>query len=333
MKKLSLLILVVGLLATCSKEKGPNQLSGSWFKVCDFFPGMKYRYKPLNFISNDTLIYGLGDFMSYEEFILNDLWIYCKNGWKKIENFPGEKRTNAIIFSLDSYIYAGLGENFYISDIPSGSSRVETYRDIWRYDHQSHSWDSLAFEFSGKNREGALLFRLGETIYFGAGMSSSEEFLNEMYTFNPTKGWSKAIPEFVDRQAYATTFEVNGEIYSCFGKDDKEYLRTIRKFDVAQKKWETVYALTDDEIYNAVARTDGKAFVLDRNGGHSVYIVGGKPMPGVSIDKFWACCRYDMETNEIVKINAPQVKEVEAAFTIENEGYIFDSENIWKFTP
>lgn len=319
-----LLFIVVVLLTACHKNEVPEQ-SGHWEIVSDYFPGTMGRYNPVAFGVNDTLIYGLGDYMSYEENLFNDLWCFTNGVWQKIGYFPGMKRTNAILFLLKDQLYVGLGESYALQ-------RDRTCRDLWRYDLKQHTWDSLDFQFPGEKRVGALLFKTGETIYYGAGYNENK-ILNDMYTFHPTRGWNIAKPEFVDRQAFSTTFVLNGEVYNCFGKNDEGGISAIQKFNVGEKRWETVCRLQSEEEYNSITRVNAKVFVVDGKDGECAYIVGGQPVSKTAAGQFWKCCCYNPRTNRITEMNAPDVETVEAAFTINGEGCIFDGEYIWKFIP
>lgn len=322
-----ILFAILVLAASCDKneDKDPGT-TGKWEQVYKFFPGLQDRFKPLYMGMKDTLIYGLGEYPLATDGLFPDLWSYTKKGWGKIADFPGKKRMgeSVLLFFLEDQMYVGLGESF----------DPEACKDLWKYDLKNHTWDSLEFQFPGESRFGALFFKSEGVIHYGAGVNGKEGMLNKMYTFHPERGWEVANPAYIDRQAYSTTFALNGEVYDCFGqKEGNEYLSTIRKFNTGQKRWEPVYVIKTEDERKALVRIQAKAFVIPGEDGEYAYIIGGKPAPGVTTEEFWICCRYNPRTNEIVKINPPDVKSIEAAFSIDHEGYIFDGTNIWKFIP
>ncbi|MDE6452104.1 MAG: hypothetical protein K2L23_07455, partial [Odoribacter sp.] len=296
---------------------------GRWEKDSAIFPGLDGRKAPISFQTNDTLFYGFGhDYVPLTPPVFNDLYYFTKQKWIQLPDFPGQFRIGAVIFRLNHQIYCGLGTN-------ERAIRLgKRFRDLWVYNQIELQWDSLKMEFPGEERTDALLFESQGKMYYGAGIGKTG-VLNDMYIFDPKNGWEQADPFYIDRQAGATVFNLNHEIYACFGKDDKGYLYTFRKFN-PENGWHSVYLLKENERAT-MARTNAQVFVLKEKEEEYAYILGGQRMSGISEEEFWSCLRYNPRTNILEKVNTPDCKKIEAAFSIENTGYIFDGKHIWKF--
>lgn len=309
------------LFVSCDKKDDPIEIydGGQWEKCLLIFPGTPDRWLPVSYAVNDTLIYGFGDYYpsALPRPVFNDLFMYTSQGWSRLSDFPGRPRMMPVLFLKHNKVYCGLGSDYQ-----------NELKDLWSYDLATKSWDSLKMEFPGEERIGGLLFEAEGKIYYGAGKNKGE-ILNDMYIFDPEDGWQQADPFYVDRQAYTTVFTLNREIYACFGEGEPY---TIRKFSTQDKKWHSVYLLKKEERA-AIARTDAKAFVLKEKEGEFAYIVGGKPATNGAEEEFWPCVRYNPRTNVLERVNTPKARKIEAAFTVDNTGYIFDGRERWKFIP
>lgn len=322
------LIIILLLFVSCHRNDSIEIYDGgNWEKCYDnYFPGGHDRYMPSSLGINDTLIYGFGNYPAFgDKFIFNDLWLYSSEGWAGLDTFPGKYRTEPVLFVLQNKIFCGLGKNIRASLLGS------PLKDLWSYDVEKKTWDSVEYQFPGKERTGGLIYGVDGKIYYGAGVCN-DEVLNDMYTFDLQNGWQQAEPFYVEPQAHATVFTLDNEIYSCFGKGEQDYFYTIRKLDKQQNKWQTVYVVKKEERL-AVARTGAKSFVLKEKEGEFAYIIDGKPSSDILEEDFWRCVRYNPRTNVLERVNAPNVKSINAAFAIENVGYIFDGEYRWKFIP
>lgn len=321
--KYLLIVLIICLQYSC-KDKDEDQIIGGHWEKCheSFFQGGDARYNPVFFAGRDTLVYGLGEIPTFEEiYDIKDLWLYTKKGWSCIKDLPGRRRIDPLLVISDHKVYVGFGWN------PCSG---EALKDMWVYDITTQNWDSLHFEFPGNSAKGTVCFPLGGKLYYGLGEKDwGGGYSSEMYIFDIEQGWQQ--PFYTDRQVYSTIFELNGEIYSCFGKNDAGYIRTIRKFNPDAKKWEFVRAFDIDE-YPFITRTGAKSFITRENKEEFVYILLGKPEENAA--DFWKCCRYNPRTQELEKVvitlPCPEEK-IKAVFSIDGTGYLFDGEYVWKF--
>ncbi len=76
-----------------------------------------------------------------------------KNKWDKIAPFPGNKRQNAIAFSIDGKGYVGLGDY----------KNEKFFNDIYEYDPEKNTWKEMS-TFPQKGRSKATVFILKNNI-------------------------------------------------------------------------------------------------------------------------------------------------------------------------
>lgn len=306
MKSFVYLFVLICVLASCKKDEHEIlPVSGKWVECTGgYLPGEKDRLWPASYVCQDTLLYGMGSYSVIGDIVFNDFWLYGKEGWRRLADFPGKWRYEPVCFMSQGVVYAGLG--YEVPSIP--------YKDIWRYDMQTGVWDSLHLEFPGEKWNDAMIFEAGGKFYYGGGGKA------DMYVFDPLQGWELF---YAERQAASTVFKLNGEVYACFGKDDKGYFTTLRKFNVDTRQWQTV-----DRIEKAGKRANACAFVLQEGGTDYVYFIGGKPkeMKG----EFVWCCRYNFQTREIQEVDVPVIDWVKAAFSQDNAGYVFNGREVYR---
>lgn len=323
MKYLPVISLMICLQYACLHKNEDIFREGKWECLGEFFQGGNDRYNPVCYAIPDTLFYGLGEPpVSLDFFWNSDIALYTKDGWKKLTEFPGNRRVIPLLVASSHKVYVGLGE------VTWGSPAPEYLKDVWEYDIARQRWDSLPYKFPGTNTRGTVRFSLDGNIYWGMGMNGNE-YVPGMYILYPEHGWQ--LLSYGQRRAYSTVFELEGEVYCCFGKNGEGYIRTVCKFNPETAQWEFIH-LFDEVEYPFIARTDAMAFVIKENGKDFVYFIGGKAEKE-SAD-FWDACRYDPRTQKLEKISLPFPRsEVRAAFTIQNNGYIFDGEFVWKYIP
>ncbi len=299
-------------LASCQKDDPEDlPLTGSWKPVENgYFQGVKERVQFASCVHHDTLLFGMGFLSLVHNSVLSDLWLYTKEGWSRLPDFPGQKRIDPLIFISQGGVFVTQGYA-----LPS-----KPFKDIWRYDLKTRVWDSLNYEFPGEGRSGAVSFELEGKLYLGAGVSIEKGgMLSDMYVFDPQQGWDSF---FTEREMNSTVFEWKGEIYRCFGRDEGGYINTLRKFDAHTRQWQTV---TKWEDYNV--RTEAHAFVIRQGSQDYVYLIGGKPKLPEAYD--W-CFRYNLQTQQTEKIAFPEKREIKAAFSIDNTAYVFDEKNVYQ---
>ena len=303
-------VLLFGL-ASCEKgEPEDSPLTGSWKPVENsYFQGVKERIQSAGCVYHDTLLFGMGFLSLTQDLIQNDLWLYTEEGWNRLPDFPGQKRIDPLVCMSQGGVFVTQGYA-----LPS-----QAFKDIRRYDLRTGMWDSLSYEFPGQGRTGAISFELEGKLYLGAGVSIQKTgMLSDMYIFDPQQGWNSF---FTERQAYSTVFKWEGEVYCCFGQDERGYITSHGRVDAQTGQGQSV---AKGEAYTV--RTDAHAFAIRQGEQEYVYLIGGKPKLPEAYD--W-CFRYNFQTKRTEKIIFPETMSVKAAFAIHNTAYIFDGKNVY----
>lgn len=141
------------------------------------------------------------------------------------------------------------------------------------YDATSNSWDSLTFEFPGDAVVDAVAFSLNGMGYVGTGLKANGLYSGEFYQFDPQYGWGGKA-NMVLPKAGATTFQLNGTVYLCFGHSRDEDCRDVYRFDPKEFRFIPLNSLLPDK-YPGITRSYASSFVLTVDGQEYAYIVGG----------------------------------------------------------
>ena len=97
-------------------------------------------------------------------------------------------------------------------------------------------------------------------------------------------------------KAGATTFQLNGTVYLCFGHSRDEDCRDVYRFDPKEFRFIPLNSLLPDK-YPGITRSYASSFVLTVDGQEYAYIVGGDL--GLSVaPPYWYCCRYNYLKDE-----------------------------------
>lgn len=105
--------------------------------------------------------------------IVNDFWEKdpSTNGWTKKSILPNLGRPGMAAFSLDSLIYAGLGNGM---------------RDFYVYNPKIDTWKRIQ-NFGGSNRWKGVSFAIGNKAYIGLGEESFNNSVKDFWEFDPNK--------------------------------------------------------------------------------------------------------------------------------------------------
>lgn len=274
-------------------------------------------YDALTFVMNDTAFIGMGT-----NFLGEDKHFYYyvpKYGtWEKIENeFPGDFRREMVAFAIGNKAYVGLG---YTGGIP-GDWTKHCCDDFFVYDNKTQGWESLAFEFPGKARWGAVAFTLNGKGYVGTGMTEEKDCLMDFYEFDPQVGW-KRIPDIYNPRYRANAFVANGYAYVCFGYLYGDIMSgsndNIQRYDPVANKWEQQLVTYEDKKSGDVLKVDRAiSFVINKDGEDFVYVGMGN-IPDVNLSsKGWG---YNPRENVWKIVDSLAVGLY--GFSVEGNGYI-----------
>lgn len=130
---------------------------------------------------------------------------------KRLADFPGEARTNAVAFALgdNGYVCAGYG------------STIEK-NDLWQYDPAKNSWTQKT-SLSGEARFGAMAFSINNKGYIGGGSSSIKNgvitYFKDFWEYDPNSNtWSRKTDIPVSAGfGFGVGFAINGKGYMGLG--------------------------------------------------------------------------------------------------------------------
>lgn len=134
----------------------------------------------------------------------NDLYEYnpLSNLWTQKANLPGSERSYCINFSVDKYIYVGLGVN----------NVTQYLNDIWQYDSQTDTWTQKS-NFPGSPRKYASSFVIESKGYVFGGMDATQ-FFNDLWEYDCyTDTWTQkeSLPSYARYSSIG--FSINGKGY------------------------------------------------------------------------------------------------------------------------
>ena len=278
----------------------------------------------ISFSIGDSLYMGLGIPFSFSYNSPNELRRYTKTSYgEAMKDFPGKPRIGAVAFTIKDKAYIGLGKSI--------TDEKTYYKDFWVYDATSNSWDSLTFEFPGDAVVDAVAFSLNGMGYVGTGLKANGLYSGEFYQFDPQYGWG-GMANMVLPRTGATTFQLNGTVYLCFGHSRDEDCRDVYRFDPKEFRFIPLNSLLPDK-YPGITRSYASSFVLTVDGQEYAYIVGGDL--GLSVaPPYWYCCRYNYLKDEWEETpSMPRSRSHVTAFAKDNAGYVCFDDIVYKFVP
>lgn len=180
--------------------------------------------------------------------------------WTKTSPFKGRPRSGAIVFTIGSKAFVGLGydgddylSDFYVMDVNGGFWEAKT-------------------NFPGLARERAVAFSLNGKGYVGLGYNRDEdvEELGDFWEYNPeTNAWTQ-LNNFGGTARYSTIgFSIGSKGYVGTGYDGDGYNSDFWEYDPAIDSWREIQSYPGEKIEGGVAMLiNGKAYICGgRNNG------------------------------------------------------------------
>lgn len=201
----------------------------SWGSDVDTFPGPK-RWGAVAFSDGQYGYVGTGyaqnqHISGSKSEYFNDFWRFdptqpSGSQWKKLNDFPGQKRRYAVAFYVDGHGYIGTGY---------GDDKAGTFKDFWRYDAPSDSWTQI--NGFGEPRQGAVAWVIGKSAYICTGVNGSSDYVTDFLKFTPAKEepWEKLDPlRNLDHQGFDNHYAKIPRAYAVafvVGKEEDKSLR------------------------------------------------------------------------------------------------------------
>ncbi|MBL7742952.1 MAG: hypothetical protein JNN00_05685 [Chitinophagaceae bacterium] len=195
--------------------------------------------------------------------------------WKRIDDFEGLARSEAVSFTIGDYGY-----------ITTGSSSSDRFRDLWEYNTSLRYWTQKA-NLPGDARNSAVAFSIGTKAYVGTGYNGSAR-LNDFWEYDQTLNTWTQKADFGGSARYnAIAFAINGKGYVGCGYDGN-YLKDIWEFTPGSTSADPGTWVQKASVGGS-KRSAAIAFVINNTG----YVMGGENNGEIQQD-LWS---YDATAN------------------------------------
>ncbi len=191
---------------------GYNQLTNSWRQLANF-PGVP-RSGSVGFSVGNKGYIGLGSDQNGNR--LTDFYEYTPSfdlkglgAWRRIADFGGTARINAVAFTVGSRSYVGTGDAGQLTS------------DFWAYDPTTNKWSPVA-SYPGADRTGAVAFVINNIGYVGTGNASGTA-QTDWWAYDPNTNRWLAKRNFPDGQrmfiqrSYGVGFAIGSKGYLSQG--------------------------------------------------------------------------------------------------------------------
>ena len=192
--------------------------------------------------------------------------------------------------------------------------RLFSYLIILAFMFELHAqnWQQIS-DFPGTERDDGTSFLIGDTAYFGTGMTPWWSNEADFYGLNlTTEQWfsSASLPLDQGRQ-YASGFSVGGKGFVFGGYNGSTFLNDLWCFDPAQNSW------TQRASLPSFGRSGCGSFLIN----DTVYIIGGKTSSSSAISEVW--CYASASDSWIQKADLPFGKCWRPSATeVNDKGYL-----------
>ena len=297
------LILVAGILISC-KKTSEEELVGDWQKRA-VFAGFGRAFTANFVIGNKGYVVGGA---TSSRVPLKEVYVFDHVGgggtdmrgnslgtWDQLLDFPGDRRQQAVGFSLNGYGYMGTGWS-----VDAAGDGI-TLSDFWRFDPNLdakvvNAWEPIA-DFPGRSRQGAIAFVLNENGtdygYVGCGFHIDDEgrniYLNDFWRYDPLNNkWAQVSGYGGNKRNGAASFVIDNKAYICSGENADGTISDFWMFNPNAgegSKWTRLRDMYDsnpdedyDDDYRQLPRAFGVAYTATlKNGELRGHIVGGQP--------------------------------------------------------
>lgn len=171
--------------------------------------------------------------------------------WKRISEFDGNVRSEAVTFTINDTVYVGGGYD--------GTNRLN---DFWYLNQTGNYWKQVA-NFPGTARNSAVAFSINGKGYVGTGVDDNGNMLNDFWEFDPAKNTWTRKADFAGTPRYGSVgFAINGEGYIATGYDGT-YLKDLWQYNPASDSWTQKASLGGSKRSDAVEfNYQNKAYVV-----------------------------------------------------------------------
>lgn len=202
---------------------------------------------------------------------------FIPEGWKSLEKFMGDYRSNAVSFTIGDKIYVGAGYSSF-------AGFTDVSRDFYEYDPATNKWKQIA-EFPGSSRANAICFVIAGKAYVGLGTNydrqTKGDLFKDFYEYDPdTNKWTKKADFTGTLRDQPIYFTIGDKGYFGTGNPDPFYPTNTNEFweyDAKSDKW------TMKTPFGGAARCRAFAFAIGGKG----YVGGGEDNFVKKLDDFF----------------------------------------------
>lgn len=206
-----------------------DQTRNTWFAIAPL-PGVA-RYGGVGFAVGNKGYVGLG--LDVNGVRLRDFYEFTPSAnftglgtWRKIADFGGTGRQNAVAFAIGNKGYVGTGND------------LNDTNDFYSYDPATDQWTKVA-SYSGPKRFGAAAFVINNLGYVGTGSNNGTAQI-DWWAYDPaTNTWIEKARFTTDQRAsiarvYGVGFAINGKGYLTQGSASNS---TVWEYDPTADTW------------------------------------------------------------------------------------------------
>jgi N-acetylneuraminic acid mutarotase len=241
--------------------------------------------------------------------------------WVRTTPFKGRPRSGAIMFTIGSRAFVGLGydgddyvNDFYEYDFTKGYWEArksfpgtlrergvsfslggigyvglgynrdlddEELKDFWKYDPELDEWTNVG-DFEGTARYNAVAFVAGSRAYVGTGYDG-DQYNSDFWEFDPTDNSWREIESYPgDKIESGLSFVIGDKGYVCSGRNNDTYNLDFWSYDPEGETWEKLTPDSDESWYDEFKLAVYRHDAVAFVVGGKAYIAGGISSSGAT---------------------------------------------------
>lgn len=234
--------------------------------------------------------------------------------WTKTTPYKGRPRSGAIVFTIGTKAFVGLGydgddyiADFYSIDINEGYwvSRQsfpgtlreravafsingkgyvalgynrdldeEELRDVWEYDPDLDTWTQLS-DFEGTARYNAVAFAIGNKAYVGTGYDGVS-YNSDFWEYDPsTDSWTEIRSYPGEKIEEGLAFVIGGKGYVCTGRNNGLHNLDFWEYDPEAQTWTSRTPGDEESYYDEFSEAVKRHDAVALVKDSKAYLVGG----------------------------------------------------------
>lgn len=285
--------------------------------------------------------------------------------WTKTTPFKGRPRTGAVVFTIGSKAFVGLGydgdeyiSDFYSYDINSGywetkksfpgilreravsfsangkgyiglgynrDRTKEELGDFWQYDPATDTWQQVS-DFGGTARYNAVGFAIGSRAFVGTGYDG-DKYNSDFWEYDTDANTWKEIQSYPgEKIERGLAFTIGENGYVCTGRNNGLYNLDFWQFNSENRSWTRLSPRSDDSYYDEFKLAVQRHDAVSMVIDDKAYIIGGISSTG-AVDK--SVYEFDYTTSVWKKKTSFEgsARSMAVTFVLDGRGFIGTGQN------